>query len=137
MTGEFRIASFERHGHFPRVKDGAKGLSKFATQAVYRLRLSGIDLPLNAQRVNVHRSIDGYVFSSTIHGWFEGFLYGKPGIFVLHKLGLLSPEIRFFSDSYDDGEYSVFLTLLTRLTNRKKYLKISLIFTASKPSALR
>ena len=89
-----------------KVKSGAKGIQRVASQVVFR-GSSDIDLPANAKRVNVQRSISGYLMSSTIHGWFEGFLYGRPGIFVWHKLGMYPPEIRFFS--YDDDKFNVSL----------------------------
>ena len=95
------------------VKRGAKNLKKFVSKGVYG-DSSAIDLPANAQKVNVRGRIDGHVLPSTIHGWFEGFLYGKPGIFVWHKLGLYSPEIRFIS--YDDTKYSVSLPLTSKDT---------------------
>ena len=95
------------------VKSGATSLTRVASRGVQG-DSSGIDLPVNAQRVSVRERIAGRVFPSTIHGWFEGFLYGKPGIFVWHKLGLLSPEIRFFS--YDDSKHSVPLPINSKDT---------------------
>ena len=91
-----------------KVKDGAKSVAKVAIQLVYG-GSSEVHFPANAQRINVQHRIAGYVISSTIHGWFEGFLYGRPGIFVWHKLGALPQKIEFFA--YDDGKYSVSLPL--------------------------
>ncbi len=95
------------------VSKQLKSGAKLASRGVHG-DSSGIDLPVNAQRVSVRERIDGIVLSSTIHGWFEGFLYGKPGIFVWHKLGLLSPKIQFFS--YDDCKHSVSLPLHSKDT---------------------
>ena len=89
-----------------KVKNGARNLTNFATERV-QSDSSGIQLPVNAQKVDVRGRIAGILLPSTIRGWFEGFLYGKPGIFVWHKLGMYSPKIRFFS--YDDRKYSVSL----------------------------
>lgn len=92
------------------VKNGARKILSIGIRG----DSSGIDLPANAQKANVRNRIDGHFLPSTVRGWFEGYLYGKPGIFVWHKLGLLSEEIRFFS--YDDSKYSVSLPTSSRDT---------------------